>query len=137
MRAIYAMAILTLTFAVIRLVVEIFQLVQLRQDYFLDWVNYFEVPLFLFSIIFCSVFITDCLCPLNFQWQFGTIAVLLGWLNLVFFIRNLPRIGIYVGMLLHICRTFLKMAVLALLLVVGFSLAFYMAFFDPTFRVSV
>lgn len=137
MRAIYAMAILTLTFAVIRLVVEIFQLVQLRQDYFLDWVNYFEVPLFLFSIIFCSVFTTDCLCPLNFQWQFGTIAVLLGWLNLVFFIRNLPRIGIYVGMLLHICRTFLKMAVLALLLVVGFSLAFYMAFFDPTFRVSV
>ena len=137
MRAIYAMAILTLTFAVIRLVVEIFQLVQLWQDYFLDWVNYFEVPLFLFSIIFCSVFTTDCLCPLNFQWQFGTIAVLLGWLNLVFFIRNLPKIGIYVGMLLHICRTFLKMAVLALLLVVGFSLAFYMAFFDPTFRVSV
>ena len=137
MRAIYAMAILTLTFAVIRLVVEIFQLVQLWQDYFLDWVNYFEVPLFLFSIIFCSVFTTDCLCPLNFQWQFGTIAVLLGWLNLVFFIRNLPRIGIYVGMLLHICRTFVKMAVLALLLVVGFSLAFYMAFFDPTFRVSV
>ena len=55
----------------------------------------------------------------------------------MFFIRNVPRIGIYVGMLLHICKTFLKMALLAILLVLGFSFAFYMAFFDPTFRVGV
>ena len=135
-RAALAMAVLTMIFAVVRLIVEFIQLLQLKWEYFLDWVNYIEVPLFVFSIIFCAVFGTTCFCPYNFQWQFGIIAVLLGWLNLIFFLRNLPKSGIYIGMLLHISRTFLKTGILAFLLILAFSFAFYMAFFDPTLLVS-
>ena len=131
------MAILTMIFAVARLIAELFQLLQFKWEYFLDWVNYIEVPLFTFSIIFCAVFGATCLCPYNFQWQFGILAVLLGWLNLIFFLRNLPKIGIYIGMLLHISRTFLKTGILAFLLILAFSFAFYMAFFDPTLFVSL
>ena len=130
------MAVLTMIFAVVRLIVEFIQLLQLKWEYFLDWVNYIEVPLFVFSIMFCAVFGTTCFCPYNTQWQFGTLAVLLGWLNLIFFLRNLPKSGIYIGMLLHISRTFLKTGILAFLLILAFSFAFYMAFFDPTLLVS-
>lgn len=48
----------------IRILMELFQVFQLRVlNYFLDWVNWIELLLFTFSILFVFVFFTDCLCP--------------------------------------------------------------------------
>ena len=70
------------------------------------------------------------------QWQFGAIAVFLGWLDLIIFIRKLPLTGIYVVMFVDIFYTFCRLFFLSLLLVIAFSLAFYMAFHEPDISVS-
>lgn len=70
------------------------------------------------------------------QWQLGAIAVFLGWLNLIIFIRKFPLTGIYVVMFVDIFYTFCRLFFLSLLLVIAFGLAFYMAFNEPKFEVS-
>ena len=51
--------------------------------------NWIEVPMFTCSIIFVSVFGTECLCPALWQWQVGTAAILLAWIDLINLIRKL------------------------------------------------
>lgn len=79
--------------ALIRLMFEAFQFINLKAYYIFDWVNWIEVILFLCSILFVSVFNTDCLCPTRWQWQLGCIAVFLTWIDLIIFIRKLPLTG--------------------------------------------
>lgn len=111
---------------------EFFQFVKFRFKYFLDWVNYLEICLFSFSIFFAAVYFTDCFCPRNFQWQLGAIAVFLSWIDLVIIIRKFPVTGIYVVMFMNIFYIFLKLAFLAVLLILAFGLSFYMVFHNPT-----
>ena len=50
--------------SVIRLIMELFQAMQLRVwKYFIDWINWIEMILFTCSILFVVVFFTDCFCP--------------------------------------------------------------------------
>ena len=123
---------MTIIFAAIKLIFEGFQLIKLRHRYLLDWVNYLEIMLFTFSIIFAFVFLNPCLCPTSWQWQLGAIALFLSWISLIIIVRKLPFIGIYVVMFIDIFYTFWKMALLALLLILSFSFSFYMLFNDPT-----
>lgn len=116
---------------------EIFQLLLLRFIYILDWVNWLEIIMFACSIVFGVVFTNQCLCPYDWQWQVGAIALFLAWIELIIFIRKLPLTGIYILMFVNIFYTFLKMIVLTLLLVVAFALAFYMAFYDPALTSAV
>jgi len=88
------------------------------------------------SIIFVWVFHTGCLCPLYWQWQLGAVAIFLGWMNLIVFIQKFPLTGIYVLMFINILYTFLRTVMLSFLLVIAFSLTFYMAFFEPGITVS-
>ena len=45
--------------------------------------------------------------------------------------------GVYILMFINIILSFLKIAFLALLLVIAFALAFYMLFFEPDEMVSI
>ena len=139
MRFIFVSAIIIIFFSLIRLMMEVLQLIQLRLRYLLDWVNWIECTLFVCAIIFAWIFHTDCYCPFEWQWQIGAGAVFLGWMDLIIFLRKLPLTGIFVVMFVDIFYTFLKMIVLSFLLVIAFSLAFYMAFFEPgeQFEVSI
>lgn len=121
--------------ALSRLVVEAVQFVQLRQHYLLDVTNWIEVTLFVCSIIFVWIFHNKCLCPFKWQWQVGIIAVFLGWISLIIFIQKFPLTGIYVLMFLSILYTYMKAVILFVLLVIAFSLTFYMVFYDPQFEV--
>ena len=94
-----------------------------------------EVALFACSFIFVWVFHFDCLCPRNWQWQIGVVAVFLGWIDLIVFISKFPLTGIYVLMFVKILYTFLRMLTLSILLVVAFGLTFYLAFTEPTITV--
>ena len=51
--------------------------------------SWIEIPMFVCSIFFVSVFGTECHCPTVWQWQFGTIAILLVWIDLINTIRKL------------------------------------------------
>ena len=57
-------AIIVIISSVVRITIEIFQIFQQRVwKYFLDWVNWMELCLFIFSITFVFVSFTDCYCP--------------------------------------------------------------------------
>lgn len=88
--------------------------------------------LFVFAIAFASVFSSPCLCSTNGQWQVGVLAVFLGWINMITFIKLVPRLGVYVLMFLNVIYSFLKMLILGFLLLVAFGLAFYMLFRNPS-----
>ena len=121
---------------VFRFGIEVLQMVQFKQWYLLEWTNWIELVVFAFTIMFIFVFATPCLCPQNWQWQLGILAVFLAWINLVLFIQKFPVIGIYIVMFLKICKTFLWTVVLSLLLIVSFGLAFYMAFYEPQLKAT-
>ena len=135
-RFLYVGAAVTILTAFLRMAVEIFQLCRHPLEYLLDWVNWLELPLYLFSIIFTFVFATPCLCVYNWQWQIGVVAVFLGWIGLIAFLQKWSVTGVYVLMFVNILVSFLKIAFLALLLVIAFALAFYMLLFEPDEMVS-
>ena len=57
-------AIVVIITSAIRLIFELYQVFQMGPlKYFLDWINWVEVILFTFSIVFVVVFFTDCFCP--------------------------------------------------------------------------
>ena len=133
--AVYISALLTILMASCRLFIEFIQMFQYKQ-YFTDPINYLELLLYGSTLTFASVLGTPCLCPTNWQWQFGILAVFLGWINLLLFFQKFPEIGIYIVLFLKICRTFLRTVALSLMLLTAFGLAFYMAFDEPEYKVS-
>ena len=129
--SIYISAIVVILSSLCRLVLEGIQLKSQFPGYILDWINWMEIAIYVFSDIFVWVFHVDCLCPLTWQWQIGVVAVFLGWADLIVFISKFPLTGIYVLMFVKILYTFLKILILSVLLVLAFGLTFYLAFTQP------
>ena len=130
-------AAITIVFAILRTLGEVFQLCRQPLDYLQDWVNWLEIPLYTCSIIFSFIFNTPCLCVHYWQWQIGVVSVFLAWIVLITFLQKWPLTGVYVLMFLNITGTFLKIVFLAQLLVIAFALAFYMLLSDPNETVSI
>ena len=125
-----------LLFAIFRLFFEVVQLVSQRLSYLKDWINLVEISQYICTVIFVWIYHNDCSCALFWQWEVGVAAVFLSWIVMILFVTKVPFIGIYVLILVQILFTFLKFVVLAGLLVVAFSLSFYMTFFDFSVMVS-
>ena len=136
-RFLFVGATFTIATALLRLSIEVIQVCRHPLEYLQDWVNWLEIPLYLCSMIFTFVFATPCLCAYNWQWQMGVVAVFLGWIGLISFLQKWPVTGVYILMFINIIQSFLKIAFLALLLVIAFALAFYMLFFEPDEMVSI
>ncbi len=117
---------------------HIFETSQLLSVYnfsvLLDWLN--KILLYGMSIAFVVSFTGQCQCISPWQWELGVLALLQGWINLVLLAAEFPLTGIYVIMLIRVLYTFLKVSLLALVLVIAFGLSFYMAFHEPGFLVS-
>ena len=135
-KSLFIGAAVTILTALLRLAIEITQLCRHPQEYLQDWVNWLEIPLYLFSIMFTFVFATPCLCVYSWQWQIGVVAVFLGWIGLITFLQKWPVTGVYILMFINIIVSFLKIAFLALLLVIAFALGFYMLLYEPDEMVS-
>ncbi len=84
-----AVAAAIIVISIIHLFIEVGQLLMLKSNYLADWTNYVDVVLFIFSIMFVSSF-SNCLCPSTWQWQLGSVAVFLAWINLLIYLRMLP-----------------------------------------------
>ena len=142
------MAIFTFFFSAVRAVLQICELYMLIKRYCSSlrdsrWHNWKEFLsrsffgtvrflMFVFAIAFSAVFNFPCPCVTNGQWQVGVLAVFLGWINMITYIKLVPRLGVYVLMFLNVIYSFLKMFLLGLLLIIAFGLAFYMLFRTPS-----
>ena len=54
----------------------------------------------------------------------GSIAVFLSWINLLLFIKNVPKIGIYVMMLEHCFVTFMEFSIILVIFLSAFGITF-------------
>lgn len=122
-------AVVLLGFCIVRTVLEIVQLINRRLQYFTEPENYLEI----LSIGCTTVFaltgqIESCFCLANFVWQIGALALFLGWIDLVLFLRKLPLTGIPINMLQNVVLTFIKLIYLPTILIISFALPFYMLF---------
>ena len=64
----------------------------------------------------------------RWQWQLGSVAILLAWLELVLLIRKIPRFGIFVVMFTDIFITFIQFLPVFFLFIVAFALTFFVLF---------
>ena len=115
---------------------EMIQLVTQGLWYMRDWFNFVEVAQYTCTIIFVVIYQNQCFCVSVWQWQVGVAAVFLGWIVVVFYMVDLPFVGIYVLILIRICMTFFKFIILALLLIFTFGFTFHMIFYDRNVSVS-
>ena len=98
--------------------------------------NYLEIPLYTLAIYFSSSFFAECLCPTHGAWQVGIAVILFAWVNLLLFFNKWPLLGKYIAMFQAILVRFMKVLIIAVVLLVAFSLAFYMALHEPDLPVS-
>jgi len=125
-------AAIIITFSLIRIAIELFQIYYRHIRYFLEFENWMELYLYSSSIAFVGFGLAaNCQCPEPWQWEFGAVTLLIAWLNLVLFLKKFPLTGVYVLMFIHILQTILKMLLLPILFVISFGLTFFMLFFRP------
>lgn len=109
---------------------------RLKLGYFKEMINWLEIVLYFSTLNFVWIYHSPCFCVAERQWEFGVIAVFLGWLIMTLFTDKLPWGGLYVLMFVSIFKTFLKTIMLSILLLISFGLAFFMLFHHPNIAVS-
>ena len=80
-------------FSIIGLILEIGRFVHHLHNTLSDFDTWVEVPLFIFAIMFVAVFDRECLCPRDWQWQVGIVAVFLVWVDLILYMRRVRVLG--------------------------------------------
>ena len=118
-----------------RMMIGFFYIYSERFYHFTKWVTWLEVLLFPCSTVFVAMPNWICPCVFAWQWQVGVVAVFLAWADLTAFTAKLPYVGIYVIMLSQIIKTFMKLLLLTLLLIITFGITFFMLFSDPSVQV--
>uniref|UniRef100_A0A1I8J8D5 ANK_REP_REGION domain-containing protein n=1 Tax=Macrostomum lignano TaxID=282301 RepID=A0A1I8J8D5_9PLAT len=107
---------------------EVIQVFTQRLKY-VSFENLLDWTIFGLAII-TVIDISDCqrVCGVRtyWQWNTGTFGILTSWINLVLFIRKVPRFGIYVVMFTEVLQTFFKFFVVLLLFIIAFGLTFYL-----------
>ncbi len=134
-KSVFVIAIAVILSAIFRLILEISQVFVLKHRYMFEFSNWMELTLFTFSIMFACLFWSRCSCPTGWQWQIGTVAVFLAWIDLMLFFDKFPWIGIYVLMFVKVVSTFVKALFVSILLVIAFALTLYMCFYEPSIQV--
>ena len=123
---------LILAFASFHLAKEIYQIVLQRAEYFKQFTNLMEWVLYLSSIFFILPYVSSSFSILRgdprITWQIGTVAVFLGYMNLILFVQTLDYVGIYVTMFFRVAITVLKAISLFILFSLAFSVVFYILF---------
>jgi len=108
---------------------ELFEFIQRKMNYLTEIENYLEMLLIVCTIIFAVGGISaNCFCVNSFTWQFGAMALFLGWIELILYLKKLPLTGIRINMLQTVVITFLKLVYLPVILIIAFALPFYMLF---------
>ena len=124
--------VMIITFSIIQLFLEFSQLWRRRIKYILDPENWLEVLIFVLSIMFVIFHIdSDCSCPDRRTWTVGILAVFLGYMGLIFYLRRVPITGITISIMYNIFTTFLELIFIAALLIFAFAIPFHMLLVMP------
>ena len=107
---------------------EVVQLVERKWKYFEDSDNYFQLALYISTVIFIHGFDNECWCSNTWQWQIGALAVFLSWFNFIFILKYMSYTAIPINMFLRVCVKFLKMIFLPIVLILAFGVPHYMVF---------
>ena len=75
------------------------------------------------------------LCIPEWQWQIGAFVMLLTWFELIVFFSQFQLVGVYALMFVRVLSTFARVTTLALLLIIAFTLTFYMLLSHPGYQV--
>ncbi|KAL4233751.1 hypothetical protein ACF0H5_008431 [Mactra antiquata] len=106
---------------------ELIQIYQAKLNY-LSWENLIEWTVYVTSLLFVIDF-EACQSSTGYrtrwQWNVGTVAIFLSWINLVLFAQKFPRFGIYVVMFKDILWTFFQFFIVFMLFIIAFALAFF------------
>ncbi len=86
-------AFIVLIMGCLQLIFELFQFVAQQKAYLSNYSNYLDIILYISACIFSSSALLDCVCPNSWQWQVGSVAVFLAWINLLIYLRIMPYIG--------------------------------------------
>ena len=119
------MAALIFVICLLRIIVELFQLLIYSGEYLTSWVNLIEGFLYFGTIVFVLSDYEFCYLA-NWRWQLGALCIFLSWINFVLFLSKEPTFGIYVIMLEVMIKTFLKTIPMTALLILAFGQPFYM-----------
>ena len=124
-------------FVAANILIELFQLMQLRAAYF-TWDNMLDWAVYLCSIIMVTSVIDagDAPDQLSDAWElsfyFAAFAVFFAWMNLLNYVRRFGGLGIYVLMMSDTLFTVIKVFSVFSIFIIAFALSFYVAFQDQT-----
>ena len=86
-------SVVIVVYSIASFVFHLFLYIRLYQTYLKDWATVFNFFAAVTTVIFAVVHFTHCFCPYNWQWQLGTVAVFLAWVNFCVLFRKLPLTG--------------------------------------------
>ncbi|XP_065057285.1 transient receptor potential cation channel subfamily A member 1 homolog isoform X1 [Rhopilema esculentum] len=118
--------------ALLHLIFELVQLIAQKLDY-ISFENAIEILVYLLAIVNVSDDVISLPVTLSctvYQQSIGSYAVFLSWINLILFLRKVPKFGIYIVMFGFVVNTFLEFFLVFVLLIVAFALGFYILFAD-------
>ena len=122
------------------LIFEAIQLIRRRKKYLVEYENYIQVIMFILILIFVFPYSrNDCWYHPHWRWQVGTVGVFLAWVNSFMLLKEAPFLGQPITMLLNVYSNFVRIIYLPVLLILTFSMPFYMIFFreEDRFQVSI
>ena len=130
---------LILTFSLLHIGKELFQIYVQRWSYFKDLSNYLNWTLYITAALFMVPYVTsqDVLNKILVfagtkyslvLWNIGVIAIFLCYTNMMLFLRRYRLFGTYISMYIEVTKTVFQVMVVFIFLLLGFALAFYVLF---------
>lgn len=124
-------------FALIHLVKEILQIIIQRSRYFtdisnlLEWVLYGTAFAFMIPYVMPDDVTNDLFGKMKdpyLLWIVGVTSIFLCYANLVLFLRRFRLFGIYVTMFVEVTKTVVKVLLVFLVFILGFTIVFFILF---------
>lgn len=124
-------------FAIIHLLKEILQIVIQRLRYFteisnlLEWVLYGTSCAFMMPYVMPDHVINDLFQEMTdpyLLWIVGLVSIFFCYANLVLFLRRFRLFGVYVTMFVEVTKTVLKVLLVFVIFIIGFSIVFFILF---------
>ena len=118
---------LILIFCSFQILTELVQLIALREKYFKNLTNYFEVALYALSLYYMKLFFTLSVVSQE-QSQIGVICMFLGWVNTLLYLQRIKSCRLYIVMYLKVSFTIVKLLFIFGIIILAFSFTFYLLF---------
>lgn len=122
---------LTFVFACLQIVKEFIQVIYQRLRYLKEASNWLEFILFITTILFMLPFLlcqtgTKVTTDLDtLTWSSAAVAILIGWLNFLIYLKHIPFFGLHVTMLEEVFKSLLNVFIIFVILVIAFALSFF------------